>query len=67
MANQDELLSLHYLNLREDEASTEGTKAVRYLVQKLQEAQGNPALNTTVQALLMSHLVDFPPQVDSKQ
>ena len=63
MANQDELLSLQNLNLREDEDSIEGTKAVQYLVQKLQEAQGNPALSTTMQALL-SHLVDFPPQVD---
>ena len=67
MANQDDLLSLQYLNLREDEASTKGTKAVQYLVQKLQEAQGNPALSTTVQALLQSHLVGFPPQADYQQ
>ena len=52
MANQDELLSLQNLNLKEDKAFAEGTKAVRYLVQRFQEAQGNPALSTTMQALL---------------
>ena len=42
--------------MREDEATTEGTLAVRYLVQKLQEAHENPALGPTVQALLQSQL-----------
>ena len=57
MANQDELLNLQSLNLREDEATTKGTRAVRYLVQRLQEANSNPALGPTVQALLQHQLV----------
>ena len=57
MANQDELLSLQSLNLREDEATAEGTGAIRYLVQRLQEANSNPALGPTVQALLQHQLV----------
>ena len=47
MTNQDKLLSLQTLNLREDVATSEGTRAVRYLVQRLQEAYGNLALGPT--------------------
>ena len=54
MAIQDELLSLQSLNLREDEAIAKGTKAVCYLVQRLQEAHNNPALGPIVQALLQN-------------
>lgn len=57
MANQDELLSLQTLNLREDIATSKGTRAVQYLMQRLQEAYDTPALGPTVQALLQNKLV----------
>ena len=56
MANEANVIDLQALNLREDEATTQGTLAVRYLVQKLQEANSNPSLGPTVQALLHSHM-----------
>ena len=37
---QDEI-DVQTVNLKDDEALMEGAQAVRYLVQKLQEAQGN--------------------------
>ena len=67
MTNRDELLSLQTLNLREDKATSEGTRAVRYLVQRLQEAYGNPALGPTVQALLQDQLVGTSHHGDSQQ
>ena len=67
MANQDELINLQTLNLREDKATSEGTRAVRYLVQRLQEAYGNPALGPTVQALLQGQLVGTSQQGDPQQ
>ena len=57
MANQDELLNLQSLNLREDKATVEGTRAVCYLVQRLQEAHRNPALGSIMQALLQNQVV----------
>ena len=41
MASEANVIDLQALNLREDEATTQGTLAVRYLVQKLQEAHEN--------------------------
>lgn len=58
MASQDDVIDLQALNLREDEASAQGTQAVRYLVRRLQEAQSNPALDPTVQALMHSHIAE---------
>ena len=52
MSSQEEV-DLRALNLKDDEASTQGTLAVRYLVRKLQEAKTtNPALAPMVQALM---------------
>ena len=44
LENMQELVDVHTINLREDEASIEGTQALRYLVQSLQDAQMNPLL-----------------------
>ena len=47
-----ETLDLHLIDLKDDEATSVGTKAVRYLVQRLHEAHDNPSLSTMVRALL---------------
>ena len=47
--------SWHQVNFKEDEASTQGTHALRNLVQNLHDAQHNPSLRPTVQALIMAH------------
>ena len=53
MSIQEEEVDLRALNLKDDEASTQGTLEVRYLVRKLQElAKTNPALAPMVQALM---------------
>ena len=52
MSSQEEEVDLRALNLKDDEASTQGTLAVRYLVRKLQEAKSNPMLAPMVQALM---------------
>ena len=56
---------------REDEASIEGTQALRYWVQSLHDAQTNPSLQPMVQALMCSNnllppnsWVDAPNRVD---
>ena len=54
MSSQEEV-GLRALNLKDDEASTQGTLAVCYLVRKLQEAKTNPALAPMVQALMKEH------------
>ena len=43
------------LNLEEDEASAEGTKALRFMVEKIHQAQYNPNLRPMVQSLFRSH------------
>ena len=43
------------INWREDEASREGTQALRYLVQLLHDAQTNPSLQPMVHALMRSN------------
>ena len=48
----EEEINLRALNLKEDEASSQGTRAIRYLVRKLHEAQSNPALEPMVQAMI---------------
>ena len=40
------------MNLKDDEASIQGTLVVRYLVQKLQEAMSNLMLAPMAQALM---------------
>ena len=58
MAFDENLTNLQNLNLREDEAADAGTRTVCYLIKRfLQEAQGNPCLGPTVQALMQDHLV----------
>ena len=52
MSSQEEEVDLTALNLKDGEASTQGTLAVRYLVRKLQEAKSNPTLAPMVQALM---------------
>ena len=54
--SDSEQLDLHLINLKDDEATATGTKAVRYLVQRLHETQDNPALATMVQALMREHM-----------
>lgn len=47
-----EQLDLCLINLKDDEASAQGTKVVCYLVQRLHKAQDNLALSRIVQALI---------------
>ena len=51
---QDEI-DVRMVNLKDDDASAEGTQAIRLLVQKLHEAQGNSSLQLVVQALLRAN------------
>ena len=51
-----EELDLHLINLKDDEATSAGTKAVRYLVQRLHKAHDNPSLSTMVRALLKDQM-----------
>ena len=64
--NVQESTDVHTINCREDEASREGTQALRYLVQSLHDAQANPSLQPMVQALMRSNNL-LPPnnQVDA--
>ena len=43
------------LNLEEDEASVQGTKALRFMIEKIHQAQYNPNLRPTVQSLFKAH------------
>ena len=49
-------LDLQLINLKDDEATFAGTKAIRYLVRRLHEAHDNPALSTMVWALLQDQM-----------
>ena len=53
--NMQEPIDVCTINWREDEASMEGTQALRYLVQSLHDAQTNPSLQPMVQALMCSN------------
>ena len=50
-----ESVDVRNINWKEDEASREGTQALRYLVQSLHDAQANPSLQSMVQALMRSN------------
>ena len=54
MEAQDQV-DVRTVNFREDEASSEGTQALRLLVLKLREAQANPLLQPMVQVLMMAN------------
>ena len=43
------------INWKENEASREGTQALRYLVQLLHDAQSNPSLQPMLHALMRSN------------
>ena len=64
--NMQEHVDVRTINWREDDASREGTQALRYLVQSLHDAQTNPSLQPMVQALMRSNNL-LPPnnQVDA--
>ena len=53
--NMQEPTDVCTINWREDEASREGTQALRYLVQSLHDAQANPSLQPMVQVLMRSN------------
>ena len=61
-----EPIDVRTINWRKDEASMEGTQALRYLVQSLHDVQTNPSLQPMVQALMGSNNL-IPPknQVDA--
>ena len=63
--NMQEPTNVCTINWREDEASMEGTQALRYLVQSLHDAQTNPSLQPMVQALMHSNNLIPPNQVDA--
>ena len=58
--NVQDPIDVHTINWKEDEASREGTQALRYLVQSLHDAQANPSLQPMVQALMRSNNI-LPP------
>ena len=64
--NVQDPIDVRTINWREDEASREGTQALRYLVQSLHDAQTNPSLQPMVQALMQSNKL-LPPnnQIDA--
>ncbi len=43
------------IHLSEDEASAQGTRAVRFLVQQVEKAQKNPYLKPILNNLMMAH------------
>ena len=43
------------LNLEEDDGSAQGTKALRFMVKKIRQAQYNPNLRPTVESLFKAH------------
>ena len=53
--HMQESIDIRTINWKEDEASREGTQALRYLVQSLHDAQANPSLQPMVQALMISN------------
>ena len=53
--NVQDLVDIRTINWKEDEASREGTQALRYLVQLLHDAQDNPSLQPMVHALMRSN------------
>lgn len=69
MTSQEDVIDLQALNLKDDEATAEGTRAVRYLVRRLQEAQANPVLGPTVQALMRSNNMEsvHPPKSPQRE
>ena len=64
--NMQEPIDLCTINQRKDEASMDGTQALKYLVQSLHDAQTNPSLQPMMQALMHSNNL-IPPnnQVDA--
>ena len=50
-----ESVDVRTINWKEDKASSEGTQALRYLVQSLHDAQANPSLQPMVQELMRSN------------
>ena len=48
-------INWHNINFKEDEASTQGTHALQFMVEKLHEAQHNPSLRPMVQGLMLAH------------
>ena len=63
--NMQEPIDVHTIKWREDEASMEGTQALRYLVQTLHDAQTNPSLQPMVQASMCSNKINPPNKVDA--
>ena len=53
--NVQDPVDVRTINQKEDEASREGTQALRYLVQSLHDAQANPSLQPMVHALMRSN------------
>ena len=49
------LINLQDLNLVDDEASIEGTRALRFVIQRVQQAKQNPLLQPTLQSLFTAH------------
>lgn len=53
--NSHSEINWHEINIKEDKASTQGTHAFRYLVQRLHKAQHNPSLRPMVQDLMFAY------------
>ena len=54
-SNSPKDINWQELNFKEGEASTQSTQAIRYMVQRMQEAQHNPFLRPTLQGLMFAH------------
>ena len=55
------------LNLEEDDGSTQGTKALRFMVKKLRQAQYNPNLRPTTESLFKAHELVLIPRERAKR
>ena len=51
----NEQINWQELHLFEDEASAQGTRAVCFVVQKVEKAQNNPFLRPILNNLMMAH------------
>ena len=43
------------INLEEDDASAQGTRALRFMIERIHQAQKTPSLRPTLQSLFRAH------------
>ena len=51
----DNSINWQEINLVDDEASAQGTRALRFMIERIHQAQHNPSLRPTLQSLFRAH------------